>query len=104
MILSRLSLCVGGGGRPPSPTLALCVYNMQTVSTRSRLHQFGADSVYRLQAALPITMGKRCQRAFGKLLNRLFFCGGPCCGFWHDVLEVCTCRKASSCVMAFGPL
>ena len=52
-----------GGLRPPSQILALCIYDMPTVSTISRPRLLGADSVYRLQNTMPVCAGERCQRA-----------------------------------------
>ena len=44
---------VSAGFRPPSKIFTLCVYNMPTVSTISRLRLHVADSVYRLQGYRP---------------------------------------------------
>ena len=49
-----------GGLQPPSEILALCVYNMPTVSTISRPRLVGVHIVYRPQTAEPVYTGKRC--------------------------------------------
>ena len=47
----------GRGLLPPSQILALCVYNMQTLSTIGRPRLLGADSVYGLQTATSMVRG-----------------------------------------------
>ena len=61
---ARVNATIGPfGGEKYSQILALCVYNMPTVSTISRPRLLEAKSVYKLQNTMDVWAGERCQRA-----------------------------------------